>query len=115
MKQEPKTYCGIIPDHPTSTVITKDTMKTIEKSDKPQFYYKGYVFDTEKEFFDYVKKWPDQIIDSSEFNQMFDLFKKDIWMNIKLNGIDQSLTNGAASEIIQELFLISFEMFTKIE
>lgn len=75
------------------------------------FFYKGKYFDNEKEFFDYVNEWPFKITSELDFNEMFEHLRKDIWMNLEMNQLSGTLTNGACNEIIEELFLIAFQKF----
>ncbi len=75
------------------------------------FFYKGKTFDNEKEFFKYAADWTFKMINSEEFERMFETFKKDIWMNIEMYQLDGKISNGACNEVIQELFLIAFQKF----
>ena len=42
---------------------------------------------------------------------MFEHLRKDIWMNLEMNQLSGTLTNGECNEIIEELFLIAFQKF----
>lgn len=73
------------------------------KDEKNSFFYQGKFFDNEQEFWDYVKDFSTRQTTAEDFESLFDMLKKDIWMNLSLR--ETKITNSELRDVLEETFL----------
>jgi hypothetical protein len=71
------------------------------------FYYKLKFFDSEDEFFTYVKAWPKAMLCEESLTIMLDRLKKDILCNLNL---DLEIRNGDMDILLQKTFFESMKL-----
>tara|TARA_R110000868_G_scaffold314560_1_gene575487 strand:+ start:205 stop:480 length:276 start_codon:yes stop_codon:yes gene_type:complete len=73
----------------------------------PKFFYMGKTFDNEKDFLEYVYIYGKTQVDLESFNAHIDMFKNNLWLNLKLR--DVKITNGELANILSDYFLLIIE------
>jgi hypothetical protein len=71
------------------------------KNDK--FFYQGKFFETEEEFWAYVKDFTLRKTNAEDFDGLFNMLKKDVWANLMLRKSD--ITNSEVRNLLEELFM----------
>ena len=72
------------------------------------FYFKGQFFQTEEEFWIYVKEWPSQTVDAATFAMEWERLGKEMWMNMNIYCPD--IKNGELNSMLMAAQLNTFEM-----
>jgi RNAse (barnase) inhibitor barstar len=67
-----------------------------------KFYYQGKFFEKEDDFWSYIKEFTLRQTTVDDFNGLFDMLKKDIWMNISIR--KTPITNSELRTILYEAF-----------
>lgn len=88
----------------------KFTAKSNEFKDH-NFYYAGRYFKLEEEFWAYVNEFTECQMNRESFYNLFDMVKKDIWINLTLRQTE--ITNGQLRSILEEVFLSTLERFSE--
>lgn len=78
-------------------------------SEKNKFFYQGKFFDTEEEFFSYVKEFNERQTTCEDFESLFDTVKKDVWTNLSL--YEAKISNKEMCSILQEVFFLILKRF----
>lgn len=68
-----------------------------------KFYAHGKYFDNEAEFWKFCQDWPFEKVSEESFNDIMNLFVKNISLNMEIYGSD--MTNGAFNDIMEQNFL----------
>lgn len=67
-----------------------------------KFYYQGQSFDSEDEFWAYVKRWPNLPLDEQTANRILETLKKEIKLNLFIKDI--KFSNSQFSNYIEKVF-----------
>jgi len=71
------------------------------------FFYLGKFFEKEEEFWAYVKEFSLRETTEEDFNKLFDMIKKDIWINLSIR--KTKISNAELQPILQEALLFILE------
>ena len=80
-------------------------------NDASNFYYQGKFFETEQEFWAYVNEFTYLQTTEEDFNSLFDMLKKDIWMNLCIR--KTQMTNSELRNVLGKTFLCFLEEIWK--
>lgn len=72
------------------------------------FYFKGQYFDTEAEFWAYVKQWPSQMTDTGTFSMEWERLGRELWTN--MNIYCPNINNGELNQLLTAAQLNALEM-----
>jgi len=77
-----------------------------------KFYYQGKFFETEDEFWAFVKEFNQRQTTPEDFDSLFNMVKKDVWMSLSMG--KPEIRNQELSSILEEaFFFISERIWTK--
>ena len=71
--------------------------------DNDKFFYQGKFFEKEEDFWEYVKDFTLRKTNAEDFNGLFDMLKKDIWMNMSIRKTE--ITNSQVRILLDETFM----------
>ena len=71
------------------------------------FFYEGKFFETEDEFWAYVKEFSLRQTRVEDFNDLFDLLKRDVWMNLSMR--KSQITNSDLRDILEQTLCLILE------
>jgi uncharacterized protein YeaO (DUF488 family) len=71
-----------------------------------KFFYQGKFFKKEKDFRAYVKEFNIRQTTAEDFGDLFDMLKKDVWMNLSMRAT--KISNGELRTILEEAFELFF-------
>ena len=77
--------------------------KAAETNKQRQYYYQGKFFEREEDFWAYVKEFTNRQTTVEDFDSLFDMLKKDVWMNLHMR--DTKITNGELRSVLEDAFL----------
>ena len=93
--------CGIGCDPPGSKI----KCELFRPRDK--FYYQGKFFEKEEDFWAYVKDFSSRQTSREDFESLFDMIKKDIWINLEMR--QTKISNGELGATLEMAFLFILE------
>ncbi len=76
-----------------------------------KFYYQGKFFEKEQEFWDYVKDFTLRQTNVEDFDGLFDMLKKDVWMNLSIR--KTKISNGELRDVLEEAFTLIWKKCCK--
>lgn len=76
-----------------------------------RFYYQDKFFNSQEEFWAYVKEFGLRQTTEEDFDSLFAMIKKDVWVNISLREI--RLSNFELRGILEETFLFILDKLFK--
>lgn len=79
----------------------------MQNEKEKKFYYQGKYFSKEEDFLSYVEEFTFRDMDEESFNSLFDMLKKDLWMNIH----ESKISNEALKGILEEGFIYLMSKF----
>lgn len=79
----------------------------------PQFYYQGKFFHKEEEFWEYVNEFTHRQTNKEDFSGIFDMLKKDVWMNLEIR--KTKISNDQLRSILEETFAFVLQKIWKNE
>lgn len=65
-----------------------------------RFFYQGKFFEKEDDFWAYVKDFTLRQTSAEDFDGLFDMLKKDVWMNIKIRRTQ--ISNGDLRTVLDD-------------
>jgi len=78
-----------------------------------KFFYQGKFFEKEEEFWSYVKDFTNRQTTVEDFDGLFDMLKKDLWMNLSTR--QTKISNGELRAVLEETFMFVLEKCWKVE
>lgn len=69
-----------------------------------RFFYQGKFFEKEEEFWSYVKDFNLRQTTVEDFDGLFDMLKKDVWMNLSIR--KTKISNSELRSIFEEAFAL---------
>ena len=76
-----------------------------------KFYYRGKFFEKEDEFMAYVKDFALRQTTAESFNDLFDILKTDVFMNLSIR--KTKISNSELETILEETFLFILQRILK--
>lgn len=76
-----------------------------------KFFYQGKFFEKEEEFWAYIKDFTLRQTTAEDFDGLFDMLKKDIWLNISFR--KTPLTNSEVRSVLEEAFTFILQKIWK--
>lgn len=80
------------------------------QNEKGKFFYQGRYFEKQEDFWSYVHEFSCRETTEEDFNSLFDMLKRDVFMNIQI--INKNITNSDIRNILEETFIF---MILKIQ
>ena len=76
-----------------------------------RFFYQGRFFEKEEEFWDYVKDFNFRQTTVEDFDGLFDMLKKDVWMNLAMRRTQ--ISNDELLSVLEETFSFILQRICK--
>lgn len=77
-----------------------------------KFYYQGKFFEKEEDFWAYVIDFSTRKTNAEDFSGLFDMLKKDVWMNIILR--NPEMTNSQVRDLLDATFTFMIKNYGEI-
>lgn len=80
-------------------------------TEENKFYYQGKYFTNEDDFFAYIKEFTLKQTTEEDFNRLFEMLKKDIWLNLQMR--ETKVINGELRSIFEDTFYFVMQKIWK--
>lgn len=74
-----------------------------------KFFYQGKFFEKEEDFWNYVNNFSNRQTTAEDFDRLFNMIKKDVWMNLSIRKTE--ISNSKMRNVLEDTFLFIMKNF----